>query len=69
MPELRSARNAVNGAMTRGLRAAMEAIDAHEHGGPFGHGAEGGADRFRDGGAEDVGFDAGERGAAHSAAC
>jgi len=39
---------------------AVGILDAHEHGRPFGHGAEGGADRFLDWRTEDVGFDAGE---------
>jgi hypothetical protein len=58
---------------------AVGVLDLDEHRDPLGHGAEGGADRFLDRGAENVGFDPGEgrgwhllschRFVAHSAAC
>jgi hypothetical protein len=44
---------------------AVGILGTHEHGDALGHGAEGGADRLRDGRAEDVGFDAGEGRPAH----
>ena len=45
---------------------AVGILDPHEDGDALDHGAEGGADRLCDRGAEDVGFDAGEGGCGHS---